>query len=1099
MAAAEKTISSYIPSQLPDFIKAEHPKFKRFLELYYKWLEQNTPDGVSNTAGNTIYHAMQIGDYRDIDNTPNEFVKYFKDELLPYVPENASLDIRKLLKSAREFYSKKGSEESVKWLFKVLFNEDIEINYPKEQILIASHGKWKLPRAFRITVSETNKNIDVNLLEKRLVTGNTSGATCFVESANRTTDITSGREVIEIYISNIKRFFDNGEFITINYIDTDGNERVFSEKIIGTLSGLRIDSDIRTDPQQRRRGLLYNVGDPVVITGGLALTEEAEDGIGIVSNVSSGSIESVSVIFPGYGYLAYPPNTEITVFRSLGDDPNANANTDLRLQALNLSACTSNSQRNFIETIEYDTTVIEYAKDVDIGNANVGVFTLNVRNILLSVTENDAGVDFDNFEEVWANGTNFSDAKFTAKIATSNGGSGGPFGTGIGNPAHTGGILLYDVANTGALSTILTGAQLNTKNTTKGFVFNSITNDRVPANANSKIIQCLDRRVVDTGGVALIAIENGGFGFRTEPTIELNSHYDSQISENFSYLLDSERDDKKEYWQLFKDLGAIAHVYINNGGSGYADNETITFNGRGYGGNAYIQSVNATGAIQSIVLTDRGEGHTVRPTCVINTSGGSGATLTAYLFGDGFEYGLEASAIGRIRGIRDLRLIYRGFDYVATPYVSLKIIDAVVQQIGEAEQYYEQEYIYQGSSFETSSFRANVKSYTRSTGVLRMYDFSGTLNSTLPLISANGVTTTVNASANVPAPAQYPAFVRETGLPNPMYYGNGKAKAKAEFANGLIQFDGFFLNTDGFLSSDKRTQDANTYHNFSYIIQSEKTLNEYQIPLKNIAHPAGLSLISKAILKSSANTEAIPTSNVDLIKPIVTSSTVSVSNSYSNVVTGTLTQFTANDYKANVGDLFFINDTSNILRSQSKIISKVTNDTELEVEGDFIYIGQGKLETNSGNTHLEVSGNVNAISDFIATNDKIRVNITGVQLTGTVNVSGTTITGNTTGANTTYFVGNVVVGSEVTVNNEIRKVTVVGSAGSLTVNNAFTNAAQDKYIFANSVLVKSVSSISGNVLTVNTAIFANKSNLVYQVVPDYTAGYNYKIVTLTSE
>ncbi|MFM7079734.1 MAG: hypothetical protein ACKOYC_08070, partial [Bacteroidota bacterium] len=91
------------------------------------------------------------------------------------------------------------------------------------------------------------------------------------------------------------------------------------------------------------------------------------------------------------------------------------------------------------ETIEYDTTVIEYAKDVDIGNANVGVFTLNVRNILLSVTENDAGDDFDNFEEVWANGLNYDDALFKAKVATSNGGSGGPFGTGIGNPAHTGG------------------------------------------------------------------------------------------------------------------------------------------------------------------------------------------------------------------------------------------------------------------------------------------------------------------------------------------------------------------------------------------------------------------------------------------------------------------------------------------------------------------------------------------------------------------------------------------------------------------------------------------------------------------------------------
>ena len=79
MAAAEKTISALVQTQLPDFVNANHPQFKRFLELYYQWLEQNAPAGISNTAGNTLYHAMQIGNYRDIDDTPDEFVRYFKD------------------------------------------------------------------------------------------------------------------------------------------------------------------------------------------------------------------------------------------------------------------------------------------------------------------------------------------------------------------------------------------------------------------------------------------------------------------------------------------------------------------------------------------------------------------------------------------------------------------------------------------------------------------------------------------------------------------------------------------------------------------------------------------------------------------------------------------------------------------------------------------------------------------------------------------------------------------------------------------------------------------------------------------------------------
>jgi hypothetical protein len=145
MSATEKTISALVSSQVPDFIRADHPKFQRFVELYYQWLENNSATGISNTAGNTIYHAMNLDKYRDIDDTPDEFLRYFKDELLPYFPENPTLDIKKILKGAREYYSKKGSEESLKWLFKVLYNVDIEVNYPKEQILITSDGKWKKP------------------------------------------------------------------------------------------------------------------------------------------------------------------------------------------------------------------------------------------------------------------------------------------------------------------------------------------------------------------------------------------------------------------------------------------------------------------------------------------------------------------------------------------------------------------------------------------------------------------------------------------------------------------------------------------------------------------------------------------------------------------------------------------------------------------------------------------------------------------------------------------------------------------------------------------------------------------------------------------
>lgn len=1240
MSAAEKTVSALIESQLPDFVNGEHPQFKRFLELYYQWMEQNSANGISNTAGNTLYHAMQIENYRDIDQTPAEFVKYFKDELLPYFPEGTSLSTEKILKSAREFYSKKGSDESLRWLFKALYDEDIEINYPKEQILITSDGKWVQPKAFRIAVTEQNKDLNVNLLERRQVVGVDSGATCVVESANRNIDPTNGKEILEIYVSNLKKLFNNGEFIEIAYVDENGTEQVFTDRIIGTISNIFVDSNIRTDPQQRRRGLLYNVGDPVVFVGGLGLTAEANDAAAYVGNVTLGSIEGVITTFKGYGYRVYS-NSEVIVLRSSGDDPNANQSTDLRIANINITACTANSQRNYLERITYDKTVIDYIGDTQIGVANIAAFTLNNRNIVLNVTEDDADDYFLNYAVVWANGNNYTDALFTGKIATPNGntkilgtvnvstsnvviGSNTAFdvelkvgqklevsgerrtidaivnnfyltttagysGTltnqnayrigiygaqgGSGTEA-TGSLLIYDIANTGAITDVLNSAQLNVLNTIeiapggiynddKSFMVNSITTYLLPTNANSQLVQAFDFETVNTGGIDLITVINGGGGFRSPPTLDIKSYYDTQLSENYDYNLDY--DDKANTRQQFATLGSIAHVWVVNGGSQYQVNDTITFDGRGYGGNGYVQSVDGTGAITSVVLTDRGEGHLVRPNVIVNrasptytsisgtvnisvsnnfvvgtstdfvgqltvndiikvnnelrkvvsitnsqyltvnsdfyTTGtgntiqlqnGEEATLTAYLYGDGSVHTIQTSAVGRVR---DIRLIYRGYDYVNVPVVSLKVYDAVLSPIPESSAFTETEYIYQGTSLAESTFKANVKSYSRTTNVLRMYGYSGLIDPYVPLKTAN-LTCAVNVAANVPVPSQYPSEIRATGISDPnrpgtFRYGNGRARARATFANGLIEFNGFYLNSDGFLSADKVLQDGEVYHNFSYIVQSEKNLVDFETPVKNIVHPAGMSLISKTVLKNEEDQFTITDSNVHIIMPGPGPDAVTVTNSYSNIITGFQTIFAppvsspyyANS-KVNVGDLFFIDDGDRI--SLSRVVTNVISNTSVQVDGNFIYPGTGLMRSNvvydtlpgtvtinppltgtatinppvtgTVNINPQITGTVNVdISNFqytynVVSNGTVAivggantVNGTFAPLgNGTVEITGS---GNDVTGTSTTFSLDLDVGEIIRVNNEIRKIENIISDTSLNVNTNFAETATSQSLF----------------------------------------------------
>ena len=1240
MAAAEKTISALVQTQLPDFINGNHPQFKRFIELYYSWLEQNAPAGISNTAGNTIYHAMQIGDYRDIDETPDEFIRYFKDELLPHFPENPSLDIKKILKSAREYYNKKGSEESLKWLFKALYDTDLEVNYPKEQILIASDGKWKKPRAFRITVGESNKNVDVNLLERKLVVGSISGATCIIESANRTIDETNGREIIEIYISNITKYFNNGEDIIINYVDANGIDRIFRERIIGTLSNVRVDSNIRTDPTQRRRGLLYNVGDPVVITGGLGTSAEANDAAAIVGNVTRGSIEAVTPTFLGYGYREYY-NTQVVVLRTLGvDDDEANSSTDLRVIALNTSACTSNSQKNYLESITYDKTSIEFLGDTLIGAANFAPMTPNNINIILNATEEDYTDYFENFEKVWANGNNQFDALFVGYVGTPNGntkitgtvnvystngtvwGSNTQFSyelktgqslrvegedqtiSAITNNEHltvtsaysatvtnknayrvgvfadyigpdaTAPLLIYDTQYSGSLAQILAGpgATLAAVNSGKTWTIAAVSSPYgvpIPANAESMIVQGLDFETVNTGGISAISVLEGGFGFRAEPSLEIDSYYDTNWSEDYDYNNSLEQDTKIGLWQNFADLGVLAHVHINSGGTEYTVGDGLIFVGRGYGANGYVQSVASNGAITSIVLDNRGEGYLERPEIIMNRSSvsydtltgtatvnnrsrvvtgssttflsdisnksvirinsevrrvvavtnntlllvnsaftanatsqtiqrrdGDEATLTGYLFGDGFQETIDTSAIGRVQ---DIRLLYRGYDYVSTPTISLKVLDTVVDALAEADTVYEQEYIYQGTSLQNSTFRANVKSYNRTTNVLRLYNYSGSINVEQSLVTANNLFIDVDTTERVPVPVRgvlvgtgpstfYPESVAD--LPNPMYYGNGRARANAQFANGLIEFNGFFLNTDGFPSADKVLQDNTIYHNFSYIIQAEKDLIEYENTIKNISHPAGMSLTAKRIAQSEDNASIVLTSNADVLLSKYDSSRVSVANSRSNTITGFGTDFTSSigggaaNTKVNVGDLFILNYsgafTANSiandpsLRTQTKVVTEVLSNTSLNVEGNFVITGQGRANSNTVYSALTGTVLINpAVTGTAVLNPAISgtVNV-NERITGTVNV----YTTNVVVGNATSFTTQVLVNDILTINNQVRRITSITNNQHLLVNAVFSNAGTDNVAFlSNVVVLGSGTSFDtdidiGDIITVNSEI-----------------------------
>ena len=361
------------------------------------------------------------------------------------------------------------------------------------------------------------------------------------------------------------------------------------------------------------------------------------------------------------------------------------------------------------------------------------------------------------------------------------------------------------------------------------------------ANIATVLSEAFEFETVNIGAISKVKIRSPGSKYTEVPTIDVNSFYDTTTSENYFndiFFAGEDTPANRTAWeasrQSFLNLGIIANVQIVTGGTGYnTSTDKIYVNrnaGGGYGANITF-TVDGTGKITSLTLVSGGEGYigpkgsvelVVRnKNNVYASAAGTGASLIAYRYGEGDEIVSTVEDVGRIK---NFRLLSRGSGYVDTPVVSLKVKDIEIAAIDDPiDTFVEKQMVYQGN-LSSPTFRANVDQYISSSGVLRVYNYNGSLNTSANL--------TITATDSAP---QY-----NVDIISEINYGNGLARANAEFLNGLIIYNGYYLNTDGFLSSDKKLQDSRKYHNFSYVIVTEQSLNNYKQALLDILHPIGM-------------------------------------------------------------------------------------------------------------------------------------------------------------------------------------------------------------------------------------------------------------------
>src|SRR6056300_745499 len=196
-----KNISQLVEDQFPGIYKEDAPTLVAFLEAYYKFLETDPKYH--------LYLNRKMFENSDIDTVEEELIIHFKEKYLKDFDFDTVLDKRFIIKNILDLYSSKGSETSVKLLFRMLFNKNVEVYYPAQDILKPSSSQWVNPTYLELTYSPRTKDF-----LNAQIRGVNSGATAFIESI--VTKRLNGRLLDIAFISNVKGSFQTGEYITDN-------------------------------------------------------------------------------------------------------------------------------------------------------------------------------------------------------------------------------------------------------------------------------------------------------------------------------------------------------------------------------------------------------------------------------------------------------------------------------------------------------------------------------------------------------------------------------------------------------------------------------------------------------------------------------------------------------------------------------------------------------------------------------------------------------------------------------------------------------------------------------------------------------------------
>jgi len=286
----ENTISQLVANQFPDFYKEEGELFVAFVKAYYEWLETKefyvdlNDDGVKETLvqnpSSTTFNSRKLADYRDIDNTIDDFILSFKNKYLSNIQFNVATNKQLFIKNALEFYRAKGSSRAIDLFFKLVYGLEARVYTPSDDVFRLSDNEWTDERYLEMLPDPSN----INFVGKQ-VFGTVSGASAFGEKLIR---IKRGSLYIEVlYLSGLNGNFQTDELV-VAFDEVELGGKQFRNRMIGSLSSFEI--------QASQDGFI--VGEEVAVKDG-----KGKKGVAVVTAVRNAvGVVDFNLIDGGWGY-----------------------------------------------------------------------------------------------------------------------------------------------------------------------------------------------------------------------------------------------------------------------------------------------------------------------------------------------------------------------------------------------------------------------------------------------------------------------------------------------------------------------------------------------------------------------------------------------------------------------------------------------------------------------------------------------------------------------------------------------------------------------------------------------------------------------------